>query len=91
MFAEDLSVFFNTAEHATAATLDGLPVVGIYGNAYAQAYGISTRDSLFTMASADCANAVIGSSLVVGSIIYRVSGMQPDGTGVTTLVLERTS
>ena len=91
MFAEDLTAFFNAAEHGTAASLDGLPVVGIFGNAFADAYGISSREVLYTLPTASCSAVTISSTLVVGSATYRVASIQPDGTGVTTLVLEITS
>jgi len=38
--------------------------------------------------SADVGSAVQGSTLVIGSATYRVTSVQPDGTGVTTLTLE---
>lgn len=89
MFAEDLSPFFNTAELATAATLDGAAVTGIFDNAYTEAFGMASRDPMFTLPSASAASATQASVLVHGGVSYRVTSVQPDGTGMTTLLLER--
>ena len=89
MFTEDLTPFFNTAELATAATLDGAAVSGIFDNAYAEAFDMATRAPMFTLPSASAAAATQASVLVVGGVSYRVTSVQPDGTGVTTLMLER--
>jgi hypothetical protein len=92
MFAEDLSVFLNSAEFATDATLDWVPVKGIFDAAYAQAFdGIATTATAFTMASADCHGATHASVLIIGAKSYRVRNIQPDGTGLTVLLLERTT
>ena len=89
MFAEDLTPFFNVAELATAATLDGAPVNGIFDNAYAETFGMATRQPMFTLPTASAAAATPASVMVVGGVTYRVTSVQPDGTGVTTLILER--
>jgi hypothetical protein len=89
MFAEYLSPFFNTAELATAATLDGASVTGIFDNAYTEAFGMASRAPMFTLPSANAAAATQASVLVVDGSTYRVTSVQPDGTGVTTLMLER--
>lgn len=90
MFAEDLTPFFNTAELAVQATLDGAAVSGIFDNAYTEAFGMASRAPMFTLPSAAAAAATQASVLVVESVAYRVTAVQPDGTGVTTLMLERT-
>lgn len=89
MFAEDLSPFFNTAELATAATLDGAAVAGIFDNAYAESFEMATRMPMFMLPTASAASATLASVLVIGGTSYRVTSVQPDGTGVTTLMLER--
>lgn len=89
MFAEDLAPFFNSAELATTATLDGVTVNGIFDNAYMEIMGMATRDPMFTLPTASASAASQASVLVVGGVSYRVTSVQPDGTGVTTLTLER--
>lgn len=89
MLAEPLDVFFNVAEHAVSATLDGVVVAGIFDNEYADAFGMATRQPRFTLKSSDAAAATQASVLVVEGVTYRVRSIEPDGTGVTTLALER--
>lgn len=89
MFAEDLSPFFNAAELATAATLDGAAVTGIFDNAYTEVFGMASRAPMFMLPTASASSATQASVLVTGGVTYRVTSVQPDGTGVTTLMLER--
>ena len=88
---EDLTAFFNVDEHATQAVLDNVAVAGIFDNGYAAVLGgVATLVPQFVLAAADAARAKQGSTLrMVGGNAYRVSNIEPDGTGVTTLILER--
>ena len=92
MFAEDLSVFMNVAEFAETATLDDAVVHGLFDAAYTQAFdGMAATASAFTLASADCVDVTNTSTLEIGEAAYRVRSVQPDGTGITVLLLERTA
>jgi hypothetical protein len=96
MFVEDLSVFTNPAEFgqvATATTKFGevltLPV--IFDNGYEGALG--------GFAEASGPSALVQSALVqdlahaslidINGRTWRIVEIRPDGTGMTTLVLER--
>lgn len=85
---EPFDVFFNVAEHAVSATLDGVAVAGIFDNDYADALGLATRQPRFMLRSSDASAATQSSVLVVEGSTYRVRSIEPDGTGVTTLALE---
>jgi hypothetical protein len=90
---EDQAVFFSTAEFASTATLNGVAVVGILDQPYAQVLdGIATSEPMFTLPTAQATSAAQGQTLVVSGITYRVRSVQGDGTGttgVTMLVLEQ--
>lgn len=89
-FTEDLTVFFNPAEFADAATLNGVAVRGIFDNAYAlQDVGgeVYASGPVFTLASSAVPANVAGAVLVVGGVTYKVVEPMPDGTGVTVLRL----
>lgn len=88
-FVEDLSAFFSTSAFATTATLDGASVAGIFDNAYMDALGLATTEPRFTLRSTDATTTTTASLLVVNGATYRVRSVQPDGTGVTVLALER--
>ncbi|MCU0965977.1 MAG: hypothetical protein MUF08_13205, partial [Burkholderiaceae bacterium] len=80
MFTEDLSPFFNAAELATTATLDGVVVTGIFDNAYTEAFGMASRQPMFALPTSSAAAATQASLLLVESNLYRVTSVQPDGT-----------
>jgi len=88
MFAEDLSTFFAAAEFASPATLGGVPVMGIFDNAYFdQDMGGSGSTPSYTLPSSAVPANVVGMALVVNGVTYKVAEPMPDGTGVTTLRL----
>ena len=95
MFPEDLPAFFNTAEFAQPATLAGVAVVGIFDGAYAQAsvgtYGMASTQPAFTLASASVSGDPVGLTLVTGGITYTVAAHEPDGTGMSRLILEHSA
>lgn len=91
-FTEDLSVFFNTAEFAVNATLNGVAVVGIFDNAYEledMGGGVSASGPAFTLPSSFVPSPVIGLPLVIGSATYKVVEPMPDGSGITKLRLRK--
>lgn len=97
--AADLASFFDATEFATSALYTpavGVPstVVGIFDAEFAAVdlqAGVeveSTRPQ-FMCRTADVAAAAHGETLVIGAITYTIRGAHPDGTGVTTLILEK--
>lgn len=92
MLAENLSVFFDatSAGFATSATLPGGAVVSVvFDNAYLSALGgmiESTGPELMGKTS-DLAAIVHGDTITINATAYTVTGIQPDGTGVTVLQL----
>jgi hypothetical protein len=92
---EDLSVFFSTAEFATAATLGGVAVTGIFDNGYSAGnvggMGIASTQPTLTLPTASVPANPVGLAAVVASVTYTIAEHQPDGTGVSMLYLERTS
>lgn len=87
MFVENLAPFFS--DFAVTATLDGASVRGIFDNQYVDVLGVASRQPIFTLPTADAAAATQASVLVVEGVTYRVRTIEPDGTGVTVLMLER--
>jgi hypothetical protein len=89
MFVEDLSSFFEVAEHAVQAELDSLPVVGIFDRPHGEAFdGIATSSPRFTLPSASAEGVTLQSLLRIGDERFQVRSVEPDGTGVTVLTLE---
>lgn len=90
MFTEDFAAFFDTAGFAVSATLAGVAVRGIFDNAYQMddlTGGVAGSAPSFTLRTSDVPSNVIGASLVIGAVTWKVVETMPDGTGVTTLRL----
>ena len=88
-FDEDLSVFFDTDEFADAVTYNGAPLVGIFDAAYFEASGIQGNQPVFICPTASVPAARHGDILVRSGVTYKVVGVEPDGTGITLLRLEK--
>lgn len=92
MFTEDFSVFMNLAEFATSVTLNGVTVAAIFDNAYALgsvgAYGMASSGPVLMLASASVPGDVVGLTVVANALSYLVVAHEPDGTGISRLLLE---
>lgn len=97
----DLEGFFDANDFGTRATLtpsagDPVEITGIFTAAHEVAGasgdwpGVSTAAPVLTIpASALPAGAMQGDALSIGAVAYRVRDIQPDGTGLARLVLEK--
>jgi hypothetical protein len=88
---EDLAPFF--ADFAVDATVNGQAVRGIFDNGFASAevglVGMSSARPMLTLPTAGLSADPVGQTAVVNGTSYLVAAHQPDGTGVSTLMLER--
>jgi hypothetical protein len=88
---EDLAPFF--AEFAVPATVNGATVRGIFDAGWQAAevglVGMSSARPMLTLPTAGLSADPVGQTAVVNGISYLVAVHQPDGTGVSTLMLER--
>lgn len=85
-FVENLTAFF--ADFGVPATLGAATITVIFDAAYADPLGIAGTEPRATCASADVAALVQGSPITIGGKAYTVRDKQPDGTGITVLLLE---
>lgn len=91
MFAEDLTHFFDLQGFAVSATLAGEAVRGVFDNGSSLGnvgIGMAGTQPAFTLATASIVGEAVGQALVIGSASYLVAVHEPDGTGVSRLVLE---
>ena len=86
-FVESTAPFF--ADFGVTATLAGADVRGIFDDAYGEAFGglVAGSGPMFRLPSSIAATR--GDSLVLGATTYTVVGIEPDGTGMTLLRLEK--
>ena len=85
-FAEG-SKFYFSRTFAAAKTLSA-----IFSNGYALGnvgmLGMATSQPSLTLASADVSTDPVGAAVLVGAAAYVVAAHEPDGTGVSRLLLE---
>lgn len=85
---ENLDAFLS--DFAVAATLPSTAVVmGVFDNGADTALGMAGSDPSFTGRSTYLDALTYGSTISIGGTSYTVRQVQPDGTGLTRLVLER--
>jgi len=87
-FDEDLGVFLD--EFAVTALLPGAVTVNvIFDNQYASPFDISASRPSCIGKSADLDSLLFGAGIVVSGVDYVVRSVEPDGTGMTRLMLEK--
>ncbi len=93
MFTEDLSEFFDQAHgFAVVATIGAASVNGVFDDAY---FGVDTNgievagsQPRFLCAVASLPTITLGTTTaVINSTTYTIVETQPDGTGLTALIL----
>lgn len=94
MEGEDLALYFQSM--GAAVTLDGQARQAIFDADYqlapftaAAVGGMVTSQPMLTLPTADVPANPVGKAAVVGSTTYTIVEHQPDGTGVSRLMLER--
>lgn len=72
------------------ATLSvGGTATGVFDNGYVDVLQIvGSASRAFTGSAADLAAVTIGSTLTIDSVAYTVAALEPDGTGVTRVILK---
>lgn len=87
MFSEDLSGFLVSGELGDIATIAGVDVRGVFDRPYVETLDHAGHRPTFTCASDDVLGVSRGDAVFVDGITYTVVGIEPDGTGLTTLIL----
>lgn len=88
-FTEDLAPFFG--DFGITATVAGASVRGIFDNSYFATLGFTAGTSpVLIVRTADVPTVAQEHVVVIGSVRYTVGAIEPDGTGLTLLRLERT-
>lgn len=96
---DDLSVFINPDTPGyVSATLNAVAIGALFDAAYSASYGIDGSSPMIEVidaaAIAACGvskpeNIPRGTAAVVNGTNYTVQGIEPDGTGLTRLTLEK--
>lgn len=84
---ETFDAYFN--DFAIPATVGGVSVRAIFDAAYADPLGMAGNSPQLTIATEDLPAVAVGQAVVVNATNYTVTGIEPDGTGISTLLLRR--
>ena len=89
---DDIDVFVDTETgFAVDAIIGDSTVSGVFDAAYAERLNTAGTAPVFLCRSADVAAVEQGDPVTIDGVEYEVAGIEPDGTGMTTLVLEDVS
>lgn len=84
--------FLDTDDFAVTATIGGSPVVGIFDNPWIGPEVGEVETSLnqptLLVRTSDVSTVSKGDTIIINSANYTVVGIEPDGTGLTSLVLK---
>lgn len=90
MFVENTAAYF--ADFGQSATVGGVVVPAIFDSGYVLgsvgAVGMSSSQPMLTLATASVPANPVGTAVVVGALNYTVGAHEPDGTGISRLMLE---
>lgn len=73
------------------ATLNGVEVAGMFDNSYHAGdigIGMASTQPAFTTLTANVTGEAVGQLLVINGTSYYVAAHEPDGTGMSLLLLE---
>lgn len=91
MFVEDHSAYL--ADFAVSCTVAGQAVSGIFDNGFALGSvgvtGIAGAQPTLTLPTSALAGEAVGQAVTVNAVAYTVAAHEPDGTGMSRLLLER--
>jgi len=100
MEADLENVFFNIAEFAVTGTYlrsggTSYPLKGLFNNPYQESipgtdYGVQSQDYTFKVQDSDIVGSVgRGDVINICGMVYQVKRYEPDGVGVTVLILHK--
>ena len=91
MFTENLDVFFNTAEFATAATYNGATTINvIFDRAYLSQLGVAGTNPVALAKASDVPANAVGKTLQIGADVWTIQDVQPQDDGAVVLLQLRT-
>lgn len=85
-FAEQRAAFF--PDFGITAVVDGVSCSAIFDAPADDVLGLTGTKPSLLVASADITSAAIGDAVTANSASYTIAELQPDGTGMTRVILE---
>lgn len=92
-FAEDLLESLSCDDHGVEAIFNCTTIEGILDNAYEDVAAggpvpFAMSHPHFSCRTTDVPGVARGDTLTIGTVIYTIRNIEPDGTGLTVLMLE---
>ncbi|GJQ59783.1 MAG: hypothetical protein D8M57_13215 [Candidatus Scalindua sp. AMX11] len=89
----DLDTFLDSDEFAVDITYNSGTIQGIFDNAFLEDQqddvDIETLQPQVTVKTSDVSGLAHGDTMTIDSVVYNVIGIQPDGTGLTNVLLSQ--
>lgn len=95
LITSDLDIFFSSDGFAVQATYEGRIINVIFDSEYQAlemlggGVGVESSSPSALCKTSDVSNAKHGDTLTISGTTYYVTGVQPDGTGITRLLLSK--
>lgn len=91
MFAENLDVFFNTADFAIAATYNGAATINvIFDRPNLDVLGVAGTNPVALAKASDVPSDAVGKTLQIGADVWTIQNVQPQDDGAVVLLQLRT-
>jgi hypothetical protein len=92
--ADDRAIFLSANDFGVTATIGGSSVTGIFDNDFVEVDAgggvpFAVQQPRFLARTADVSSVSEGTAATISGTSYKVAVRQDDGTGMTTLVLEK--
>ncbi len=89
----DLDTFLDSDEYAVQITYNSGTIKGIFDNAFVEDQqddiDVETLQPQVTVKTSDVTGLTQGDTMTINSVVYNVIGIQPDGTGLTNVLLSQ--
>jgi hypothetical protein len=87
----DLDIFFNSEEFAVDVTYNAATIQGIFDAEFSSAVegemGVESTVPQVLLKTSDVPSVAHNETMTINSVVYKVIGIQPDGTGMTLILL----
>lgn len=87
MFYEDLDLFFN--EFAIVIRINGEDITAIFSDMFVDAEGIASSNPRIIVKTQELVDVHKQDDVEINETTYSVASIEPDGTGITTIFLEK--
>lgn len=89
----DLTFFLDNEEFAVDVLYNAATIQGIFDDEFTSGaddgVGVETTVAQVLVKTSDVASAAQGETMTINTVDYNIIGIQPDGTGLTLILLSR--